>query len=184
MSEKTWKFSTFSGICSFLAHQYFACIIPLSELERHLLVPYSTKANAFCELGRKKIGKNEPCSPQKAFAFVEYGTRRCLSSSDRGVACPKMVSFILSYHKIQHQENHDLTALKWIEYKISYLSIAFIKCNCNVFSSNIVWKPLKIVFSMTNNVLLININKVSALFPSLNVLKNSSVIILLISCTQ
>ena len=32
------------------------------------------------------IGKNEPCSPQKAFAFVEYGTRRCPSSSDRGVA--------------------------------------------------------------------------------------------------
>ena len=42
--------------------------------ERQLLVPYSTKANAFCDLGRKKIGKNEPCSPQKAFAFVEYGT--------------------------------------------------------------------------------------------------------------
>ena len=50
---------------------------PLSEPERQLLVPYSTKANAFCELGRKKIGKNEPCSPQKAFAFVEYGTRSC-----------------------------------------------------------------------------------------------------------
>ena len=58
---------------------------PLSEPERQLLVPYSTKANAFCELGRKKIGKNEPCSPQKAFAFVEYGTRSCLSGSDRGV---------------------------------------------------------------------------------------------------
>ena len=58
---------------------------PLSEPERQLLVPYSTKANAFCELGRKKIGKNEPCSPQKAFAFVEFGTRSCLSGSDRGV---------------------------------------------------------------------------------------------------
>ena len=55
------------------------------EPERQLIVPYSTKANAFCELGRKKIGKNEPCSPQKAFAFVEYGTRSCLSGSDRGV---------------------------------------------------------------------------------------------------
>ena len=67
------------------------CITPLSEPERQLLVPYSTKANAFCELGRKKIGKNEPCSPQKAFAFVEYGTRSCLSGSDRGVriACCK-----------------------------------------------------------------------------------------------
>ena len=58
---------------------------PQSEPERQLLVPYSTKANAFCELGRKKIGKNEPCSPQKAFAFVEYGTRSCLSASDSGV---------------------------------------------------------------------------------------------------
>ena len=58
----------------------------LSEPERQLLVPYSTKANAFCELGRKKIGKNEPCSPQKAFAFIEYCTRSCLSGSDRGVA--------------------------------------------------------------------------------------------------
>ena len=63
----------------------FVLPTPLSELEWHLLVPYSTKANAFCELGRKKIGKNEPCSPQKAFGFVEYGTRRCPSSSDRGV---------------------------------------------------------------------------------------------------
>ncbi len=60
-------------------------ITPLSELERQLLVPYSTKANAFCELGRKKIVKNEPCGPQKAFAFVEYGARSCLSGSDRGV---------------------------------------------------------------------------------------------------
>ena len=34
---------------------------------------------------RKKIGKKEPCSTQKAFAFVEYGTRRCPSSSDRPV---------------------------------------------------------------------------------------------------
>ena len=58
---------------------------PLSEPERHLLNVDSTKANAFYELGRKKIGKNEPCSPQKAFAFVEYGTRSCLSDSDRGV---------------------------------------------------------------------------------------------------
>ena len=60
-------------------------ITGLSEPERQLLAPYSTKANAFRELGRKKIGKNEPCSPQKAFAFVEYGTRSCLSGSDRGV---------------------------------------------------------------------------------------------------
>ena len=30
-----------------------------SELEGHLLVPYSTKANAFCELGREiKILEN------------------------------------------------------------------------------------------------------------------------------
>ena len=28
---------------------------PLSEPERQLLVPYSTKGNAFCELGRQKI---------------------------------------------------------------------------------------------------------------------------------
>ena len=64
-------------------------LTPLSEPERQLLVwnMDSTKANAFCELGRKKIGKNEPCSPQKAFAFVEYGTRSCLSGSDRGVIC-------------------------------------------------------------------------------------------------
>ena len=64
---------------------YFMHTTPLSEPERQLLAPHSTKANAFCELGRKKIGKNEPCSPQKAFAFVEYGTRSCLSGSDRGV---------------------------------------------------------------------------------------------------
>ena len=44
-------------------------ITGLSELERHLLVPYSTKANAFCELGRKKIGKNEPIP----FIFTVYG---------------------------------------------------------------------------------------------------------------
>ena len=43
----------------------------LSEQERHLLVPYSTKAKAFCELGRKKNGDSfyfhhvwcKPCSP-------------------------------------------------------------------------------------------------------------------------
>ena len=62
---------------------------PISEPERQVLVPYSTKANASCELGRKKIGKNEPCSPQKAFDFVEYGTRSCLSGSDRGVVWRK-----------------------------------------------------------------------------------------------
>ena len=44
----------------------FSATTTLSEPERQLLVPYSTEANAFCELGRKKIGKNEPCSPQKA----------------------------------------------------------------------------------------------------------------------
>ena len=38
---------------------------------------------------RKKIGKKEPCSTQKAFAFVEYGTRRYPSSSDRPVAVNK-----------------------------------------------------------------------------------------------
>ena len=74
---KNWKL--------ILLHKNCTSTTPLSEPERQLLVPYSTKANAFCELGRKKIGKNEPCSPQKAFAFVEHGTRRCLSSSDRGV---------------------------------------------------------------------------------------------------
>ena len=39
----------------------------------------------------RKKGKNEPCSPQKA--FVEYGTRRCLSSSDRGVGDDKIPYF-------------------------------------------------------------------------------------------
>ena len=33
---------------------------------------------------------------QKAFAFVEYGTRRCLSSSDRGVALEiEEISYVL-----------------------------------------------------------------------------------------
>ena len=84
---------------------------PLSELEGHLLVPYSTKANAFCELGRKKIGKNEPYSPQKAFAFVEYGTRRCPSSSDRGVVrCSRV--YVKTYEYMELKKlfpNHHCT---------------------------------------------------------------------------
>ena len=34
---------------------------------------------------QKKIGKKEPCSTQKAFAFVKSGTRRYPSNSDRPV---------------------------------------------------------------------------------------------------
>ena len=40
-----------------------------------LPVPYSIKASCFCELGRQKRQSYEPCSSQKWFAFVEYGTR-------------------------------------------------------------------------------------------------------------
>ena len=40
-----------------------------------LLVPYSTKANHFCEVKRMNIQIYEPCSSQKRLAFVEYGTR-------------------------------------------------------------------------------------------------------------
>ena len=51
-----------------------------------LLVPYSTKANHFCELRRQKIQTYEPCSSTKRFAFVEYGTRsQEFSVSDRSV---------------------------------------------------------------------------------------------------
>ena len=60
-------------------------ITPLSELERHLLVPYSTKANAFRGLHVSFFPIFFLPNSQKAFAFVEYGTKRCLSSSDRGV---------------------------------------------------------------------------------------------------
>ena len=58
---------------------------PLSELERHLLAPYSTKANAFCGLHGSFFPIFFLPNSQKAFAFVEYGTRSCLSGSDRGV---------------------------------------------------------------------------------------------------
>ena len=58
---------------------------PLSEPERQLLVPYSTKANAFCGLHGSFFPIFFLPSSQKAFAFVEYGTRSCLSGSDRGV---------------------------------------------------------------------------------------------------
>ena len=68
-------------------------------------------------MGRKKIGKNEPCSPQKAFAFVEYGTRRCLSSSDRGVALEieedflRFVRFVLRGNEVRKVTiNHILRA--------------------------------------------------------------------------
>ena len=40
-----------------------------------LLEPYSTKANHFCELRRQKVQTHEPCSSQKRFPVVEYGTR-------------------------------------------------------------------------------------------------------------
>ena len=58
---------------------------PLSEPERQLLVPYSTKANAFCGLHVSLFPIFFLPKSQKAFAFVEYGTRSCLSGSDRGV---------------------------------------------------------------------------------------------------
>ena len=90
------------------------CTTPLSEPERQLLVPYPTKANAFCELGRKKIGKNEPCSPQKAFGFVEYGTRSCLSGSDRGVVEIMMPATLLSYCMCE-RGNELINRLKKIE---------------------------------------------------------------------
>ena len=73
------------GACRRPDFSVYSEITPLSGPEKQLLVPYSTKANAFCDLGRKKIGKNEPCSLQKALAFVEYGTGSCLSGSDRVV---------------------------------------------------------------------------------------------------
>ena len=79
-----------------MAYEFMEEASLLLKPERQLLVPYSTKANAFCELGRKKIGKNEPCSPQKAFAFVEYGTRSCLSGSDRGVIVTDLTSRMIS----------------------------------------------------------------------------------------
>ena len=43
-----------------------------------------------CENKRnqKKIGKKDPCSTQKAFAFVKSGTRRYPSNSDRGATFP------------------------------------------------------------------------------------------------
>ena len=50
-----------------------------------LLVPYSTKANAFCGLHSSFFPIFFLPNSQKAFAFVEYGTRSCLSGSDRGV---------------------------------------------------------------------------------------------------
>ena len=97
--EETWPWCdqgwSSSEISKFERFRLYDCdVTPLSKPERQLLVPYSTKANAFCELGRKKIGKNETCSPQKAFAFVEYGTRSCLSGSDSGVEA-FLVSFLL-----------------------------------------------------------------------------------------
>ena len=61
---------------------------PLSEPERQLLVPYSTKANAFCGLHGSFFPIFFLPNSQKAFAFVEYGTRSCLSGSDRGVVTP------------------------------------------------------------------------------------------------
>ena len=42
-------------------------------------------ANAFCRLHGSFFPIFFLPNSQKAFAFVEYGTRRCLSSSDRGV---------------------------------------------------------------------------------------------------
>ena len=49
---------------------------------------------------RKKIGKKEPCSTQKAFAFVEYGTRRCPSSSDRPVGS------LIIFFRIPMKDDH------------------------------------------------------------------------------
>ena len=64
---------------------------PLSEPERQLLVPYSTKANAFCGLHGSFFPIFFLPNSQKAFAFVEYGTRSCLSGSDRGVVNPDLL---------------------------------------------------------------------------------------------
>ena len=38
-------------------------------------IHYSIKANRFCEFRRPKIQTYEPCSSQKRFAFIEYGTK-------------------------------------------------------------------------------------------------------------
>ena len=88
---------------------YFACPslcplqpTPLSEPERQLLVPYSTKANAFCGLHGSFFPIFFLPNSQKAFAFVEYGTRSCLSGSDIGVATVKKDTVLLarlSQHK-------------------------------------------------------------------------------------
>ena len=62
-----------------------ARFIGLSELEGHLLVPDSTKANAFCVLHGSFFPIFFLLNSRKAFAFVESGTRRCPSNSDRPI---------------------------------------------------------------------------------------------------
>ena len=56
LSHRPWECCHNGHLADFHCNLWSCTATGLSELERHLLVPYSTKANAFCELGRKKNG--------------------------------------------------------------------------------------------------------------------------------
>ena len=84
-----------------------ACMAtPLSEPERQLLVLYSTKANAFCGLHGSFFPIFFLPNSQKAFAFVEYGTRSCLSGSDGGVVAVVVPKLFRGLNRKEKRRNN------------------------------------------------------------------------------
>ena len=121
-----------------------------ATLKNHnLIAPYLSIAFIKCNCNVFSI--NFIWKPLKIFSpLLEYFPLLVINILST-LACPKIVSFIKPSQNAT-LKNHNLIA--------PYLSIAFIKCNCNVFSINFIWKPLKIfstfdklVLSKTKNIL-------------------------------